>query len=61
LEGNTIEATHAIITTVGSQSITGIAKIGGRLVILLDMTKVLTSEEKHQTALLQAQAQKFLQ
>jgi chemotaxis signal transduction protein len=34
-----------VVTTVDSAFITGIAKVGGRLIILLDLTKVLSAEE----------------
>ena len=36
----------AIMSTVDSAFITGIAKVGERLVILLDLSMVLTTEEK---------------
>jgi purine-binding chemotaxis protein CheW len=41
-----VEAAPAITTTVDSSFITGIAKIDQRLVILLDLKKVFTSEEQ---------------
>jgi len=60
IDDSTIEATPSIVSTVDSQFVTGIAKIDSRLVILLDLAKVLTASEKQQTALLQAQVQAFL-
>jgi purine-binding chemotaxis protein CheW len=41
-----IEEAPAIATTVESSFITGIAKIGQRLVILLDLSKVLSFQEQ---------------
>jgi purine-binding chemotaxis protein CheW len=41
-----IEPTPPMVMTVDSSFITGIAKLDGRLVILLDLTKVLSSEER---------------
>ena len=41
-----VEATPAITSTVDSNFITGIAKIAERLVILLDLGQVLSSDEK---------------
>jgi purine-binding chemotaxis protein CheW len=41
-----IEPPSPIVTTVDSAFITGIAKVGARLIILLDLDKVLSSEEK---------------
>jgi purine-binding chemotaxis protein CheW len=40
-----IEPPSPVVTTVDSAFITGIAKVGGRLIILLDLTKVLSAEE----------------
>jgi purine-binding chemotaxis protein CheW len=41
-----VEPSPAITTTVDSSFITGIAKIDQRLVILLDLAKILTVEEQ---------------
>lgn len=41
-----VEAAPAITSTVDSSFITGIAKLDQRLVILLDLRRILTSEEK---------------
>ena len=44
--GEAIELPSPIVTTVDSAFITGIAKVGERLIILLDLQKVLSPEEK---------------
>ncbi len=41
-----VEPPPAIVTTVDSAFITGIAKIDGRLIILLELSQVLDTEEK---------------
>lgn len=41
-----IEPTPPIVTTVDSAFITGIAKLEGRLIILLDLSKVLSINEQ---------------
>jgi len=41
-----VEPPSPIVTTVDSTFITGIAKVDGRLVILLDLGKVLNTEER---------------
>ena len=41
-----VEAAPAIATTVDSAFITGIAKLDGRLVILLDLHRVLSTQEQ---------------
>jgi purine-binding chemotaxis protein CheW len=41
-----IEPAPAMVMTVDSVFITGIAKLGGRLVILLDLSVVLSTQEK---------------
>jgi len=41
-----IEPTPAIVSTISAQFITGIAKVEDRLIILLDLVKVLSPEEK---------------
>ncbi len=46
IDDSTIEPPPAIANGVSSEFITGIAKIGTRLVILLDLAKVLSLEEK---------------
>ncbi len=50
VEENVIEQTPALASNVNSEFITGVAKIDSRLVILLDLAKVLTMEEKIQVA-----------
>jgi purine-binding chemotaxis protein CheW len=53
-----IESPSPIVTTVDSAFITGIAKVGERLIILLDLEKVLSPEEKADLQVLQpAQAE----
>jgi purine-binding chemotaxis protein CheW len=42
-----IESTPAMISSVDTAFITGIAKLDNRLVILLDLTRVLTSNEQN--------------
>ncbi len=41
-----VESPSPIITTVDSAFITGIAKVGERLIVLLDLEKVLSPDEK---------------
>lgn len=41
-----VEAAPAITTTVDSTFITGIAKLDGRLVILLDLERILSTQEQ---------------
>ncbi|HMQ52712.1 MAG TPA: chemotaxis protein CheW [Anaerolineae bacterium] len=41
-----VEPPSQLVTTADSSFITGIAKVGGRLIILLDLGKVLTSQEQ---------------
>ncbi len=48
----TVEPAPAITTTIESQFITGIAKLDGRLVILLDLSQVLSSKEEEALAAL---------
>jgi len=53
-----IESPSPIMTTVDSAFITGIAKVGERLIVLLDLEKVLSPEEKADLKVLQpAQAE----
>ena len=52
IDDSVIEPAPPMITTVDSAFITGIAKIDTRLVILLDLGKVLSAEEKRSTAML---------
>lgn len=47
-----IEPAPAIVTTINSRFITGIARIDTRLVILLELNLVLTEVEKDQAALM---------
>ncbi len=49
-----IEPTPPIVTTVDSAFITGIAKLEGRLIILLDLGKVLSFNEQDKLAALAA-------
>ncbi len=51
-----IEPPPPMVTTINSAFITGIAKVGERLIILLDLAKVLTLSEKDQVASLEAVA-----
>lgn len=46
ITGDSVEAAASIITTADSYYILGIAKLGERLIILLDLDKVLSQEEK---------------
>jgi purine-binding chemotaxis protein CheW len=41
-----VEPPSPLVTTVESAFITGIAKVDGRLIVLLDLAKVLSAEEK---------------
>jgi len=43
---NDIEQTPMMVNAVDSAFITGIAKVGGRLIVLLDLRKILSTEEK---------------
>ena len=53
-----VELPSPIMTTVDSAFITGIAKVGERLIILLDLEKVLSPQEKADLQVLQpAQAE----
>ncbi len=49
-----VEPTPPIVTTVDSAFITGIAKLEGRLIILLDLGKVLSLNEQEKLAALAA-------
>ncbi|RCK72353.1 MAG: Positive regulator of CheA protein activity (CheW) [Anaerolineae bacterium] len=49
-----IEPPPPMVTTINSAFITGIAKVGERLIILLDLAKVLTVSEKDEVANLEA-------
>ncbi len=42
-----VEPPSPVVTTIESDYIRGIAKLEGRLIILLDLNKVLSWEEKH--------------
>jgi purine-binding chemotaxis protein CheW len=46
IQNDSVEAAPAITTTVDSSFITGIAKINQRLVILLDLAKILSAQEQ---------------
>jgi purine-binding chemotaxis protein CheW len=52
IDDSVIEPAPAIVTTINSRFISGIARIDSRLVILLDLSLVLTEGEKEQAALL---------
>jgi purine-binding chemotaxis protein CheW len=54
IDDSVIEPAPAIVTSVNSAFISGIARIDSRLVILLDLNQVLSREEKIQTATLVA-------
>jgi purine-binding chemotaxis protein CheW len=46
IQDSDVEPTPRLVTTVDSEFITGIAKLDGRLVILLDLGAVLSVQEK---------------
>lgn len=46
IEDSVIEPPPAMVSNVNTDFITGIAKINGRLVVLLDLNRVLNTEEK---------------
>jgi len=48
IDDNVIEPPPPMVSNVNSEFIVGVAKIDKRLVILLDLAKVLTTEEKKQ-------------
>jgi purine-binding chemotaxis protein CheW len=50
-----VEPAPAIATTVDSTFITGIAKLDGRLVILLDLDRVLSIQEQANLSIAQSQ------
>lgn len=50
IDDSVIEPAPAIVTTINSRFISGIARIDSRLVILLDLSLVLTESEKEQAA-----------
>jgi len=50
IDDSVIEPAPAIVTTLNSRFISGIARIDSRLVILLDLTLVLSEAEKEQAA-----------
>ena len=49
IEESVIEPPPPMVSNINSEFIIGVAKIDKRLVILLDLTKVLTADEKAQT------------
>ncbi|GAB4477381.1 MAG: chemotaxis protein CheW [Anaerolineales bacterium] len=53
VQEETIEPPPPMVTTINSAFITGIAKVGERLIIMLDLAKVLTLSEKEQIASLE--------
>ena len=50
IDDSVIEPAPAIVTTINSRFISGIARIDSRLVILLDLSLVLSETEKEQAA-----------
>ena len=50
-----VESAPALATTVDSAFITGIAKLDGRLVILLDLNRVFSNQEQADLSILQVQ------
>lgn len=54
VQDEAIEPPPPMVTTINSAFITGIAKVGERLIILLDLAKVLTLSEKEQVVGLEA-------
>ncbi|NMB53106.1 MAG: chemotaxis protein CheW [Leptolinea sp.] len=50
IDDSVIESTPSIVTTVNSNFVSGIARLDSRLIILLDISKILTREESLQTA-----------
>jgi purine-binding chemotaxis protein CheW len=54
IQDGDIEPTPSLVTTVDSAFITGIAKVEGRLVILLDLNMVLSAQEKSAVHALQS-------
>lgn len=54
VQDEAIEPPPPMVTTINSAFITGVAKVGERLIILLDLAKVLTLSEKEQVAGLEA-------
>jgi purine-binding chemotaxis protein CheW len=52
IDDSVIEPAPAIVTTINSRFITGIARIDTRLVILLDLNLVLSETEKEHAAML---------
>jgi purine-binding chemotaxis protein CheW len=54
IDDNVIEPAPAIVTTINSSFIAGIARIESRLIILLNLDQILSKEEKAQTAKLAA-------
>jgi purine-binding chemotaxis protein CheW len=51
-----VETAPALATTVDSAFITGIAKLDGRLVIFLDLNRVLSNQEQADLSILQVQS-----
>ena len=50
IEDNVIEPTPPLVSSISTEFITGIAKINSRLVILLDLERVLSAGEKEAVA-----------
>ncbi|MBA4383523.1 MAG: chemotaxis protein CheW [Anaerolinea sp.] len=50
IDDKVIEPPPPMVSNINSEYITGVAKIDKRLVILLDLSKVLTLDEKNQVA-----------
>lgn len=54
IDDSVIEPAPAIVTTINSSFIAGIARIESKLIILLNLDQILSKEEKAQTAKLAA-------
>ncbi|MBA4375989.1 MAG: chemotaxis protein CheW, partial [Anaerolinea sp.] len=50
IDDSVIELPPPMVSTVNSEFIIGVAKLDKRLVILLDLARVLTTDEKDQVA-----------
>jgi purine-binding chemotaxis protein CheW len=54
VQEDAIEPPPPMVTTINSAFITGIAKVGERLIILLDLARILTVSEKDEMVNLEA-------
>jgi purine-binding chemotaxis protein CheW len=50
LPSDAVEAPPEMIAAVGIEYITGVAKAGGRLIVFLDITKILSNEDMRRVA-----------